>query len=56
MATPLVVGLSILGVGLGGRTLFHIFRAGRGGADKFVRGGFRTKMDRNEALQVLGLK
>ncbi|ORY32509.1 hypothetical protein BCR39DRAFT_459029, partial [Naematelia encephala] len=25
-------------------------------ADKFVKGGFKAKMDRNEAMQVLGLR
>ncbi|WVR07000.1 hypothetical protein IAU60_004039 [Kwoniella sp. DSM 27419] len=56
MASPIVLGLSLLGAGLGGRVAYQMFRAGKSGADKFVKGGFKAKMDKAEALQVLGLR
>jgi len=30
--------------------------AGKGAAEEWAKGGFRAKMDRKEAIQVLGLK
>jgi DnaJ family protein C protein 19 len=48
--------LGVIGVGLAGRTLYQIIRSSKGPAERFVRGGFKNKMDRGEALQVLGLK
>ncbi|WRT66320.1 uncharacterized protein IL334_003275 [Kwoniella shivajii] len=56
MASLTVVGLSILGAGLAGRVGYQMFRASAGGADKFLKGGFKGKMDKAEALQVLGLR
>ncbi|CAD6585594.1 MAG: mitochondrial import inner membrane translocase subunit TIM14 [Tremellales sp. Tagirdzhanova-0007] len=54
--SALVLGLGILGAGLGGRVAWQIFRASRGGAEQFLKGGFKAKMDKSEALQVLGLR
>ncbi|KAH8827225.1 hypothetical protein DL96DRAFT_1710364 [Flagelloscypha sp. PMI_526] len=54
MSTPLVLGLGALGLGLAGRML--LTRGAKAGAEQFVRGGFRSKMDRNEALLILGLR
>ncbi|ODO08123.1 chaperone [Cryptococcus wingfieldii CBS 7118] len=56
MASPLVVGLSLLGAGLAGRVGYQMMRASSGGAKEFLKGGFKGKMDRSEALQVLGLR
>lgn len=55
--SALAIGLGILGAGFGGRVAYQMFRAGaRGGADKWVKGGFKAKMDKLEATQVLGLR
>ncbi|WWC70254.1 uncharacterized protein I206_104204 [Kwoniella pini CBS 10737] len=56
MASATVIGLSLLGAGLAGRVGYQMFRASASGADKFLKGGFKGKMDKAEALQVLGLK
>lgn len=57
MATPLTLGLGLLGAGLGGRVLWQAYRGGaRAGADKWIKGGFQGKMDKGEAMKVLGLK
>ncbi|WWD17346.1 hypothetical protein CI109_101787 [Kwoniella shandongensis] len=56
MASALVLGLSILGAGLGGRVAYQMFRATASGASPFLKGGFKGKMDKAEALQILGLK
>ncbi|KAI5122761.1 hypothetical protein M0805_009843 [Coniferiporia weirii] len=57
MATPLLVGLGAIGAALAGR---HLVRTGvigaRRGADQWVKGGFKAKMDRKEAIDILGLK
>ncbi|WVQ82368.1 hypothetical protein IAT38_004496 [Cryptococcus sp. DSM 104549] len=55
MASLTVVGLGLLGAGLGGRVAYQMYRASRG-APEFLRGGFKAKMDKNEALQILGLR
>jgi hypothetical protein len=52
----LSLGLGILGAGLAGRVAYQLFRGGKGGAEQFVRGGFKAKMDKAEALAVLGLR
>lgn len=56
MASPLVVGLGLLGAGLAGRVGYQMMRASRGGAQEFLKGGFKAKMDRSEAIQILGLR
>ncbi|VDB83733.1 unnamed protein product [Peniophora sp. CBMAI 1063] len=53
MATAVTIGLGALAAGLAGR---HFLRSGRGAAEQWVKGGFRAKMDRREAIQILGLK
>ena len=53
MATAVTIGLGALAAGLAGR---HFLRASRKGAEEWVKGGFRAKMDRREAIQILGLK
>lgn len=54
MATPLVLGVGAITLGLVGRTLLR--RGAQAGAEEWVRGGFRAKMDRKEAISILGLK
>lgn len=54
--SALAVGLGILGAGFGGRVLYQMMRGARGGADKWVKGGFKGKMDKAEAIQILGLR
>lgn len=56
MASALTLGLGILGAGLAGRVGMQMWRASRGGAEQFVKGGFKAKMDKTEALAVLGLR
>lgn len=54
MATPVIVGVGAIAAALAGR---HFIRnAGRGAADQWVKGGFKAKMDRKEAIAILGLK
>jgi hypothetical protein len=54
MATPLLIGIGALAAAVGGRHLLRQ-RAGRL-AEQWVRGGFQAKMDRREAILILGLK
>ncbi|RSH87426.1 mitochondrial import inner membrane translocase subunit TIM14 [Saitozyma podzolica] len=56
MASALTVGLGLLGAGLAGRVAFQMMRASRGGAEQWVKGGFKAKMDKAEAMAVLGLR
>ena len=54
MATPIVLGIGAIAAGLAGR---HFLRhRAMGAADQWVKGGFKAKMDRKEALAILGLK
>ena len=57
MATPLLVGVGAVAAALAGR---HLIKSGviggKRGADQWIRGGFKAKMDRKEAIQILGLK
>ncbi|TDL25782.1 hypothetical protein BD410DRAFT_784809 [Rickenella mellea] len=57
MATPIIVGVGAIAAALAGR---HLLKAGMiggaRGADKWVKGGFKAKMDRKEAVAILGLK
>jgi DnaJ family protein C protein 19 len=52
----MTLGLGLLGAGLAGRVAFQLLRAGRGGAEQWVKGGFKAKMDKTEAMAVLGLR
>ena len=56
MATPVIVGLGAVTAALVGRHLVRSGVIGRGAADQWVKGGFKAKMDRKEAIAVLGLK
>ena len=54
MATPFFIGIGAIAAGLAGRHFLR--RSAMGAADQWVKGGFKAKMDRKEALAVLGLK
>jgi DnaJ family protein C protein 19 len=57
MATPVLIGVGAIATALMGR---HLIRkglfSGRGAAEQWVKGGFKAKMDRKEAIAILGLK
>ncbi|KAG6819523.1 hypothetical protein H0H93_011026 [Arthromyces matolae] len=57
MATPVILGVSAVAAAILGRSFMKngLFMS-RGAANQWVKGGFRAKMDRKEALSVLGLK
>ncbi|KAG6856900.1 hypothetical protein H0H87_012481 [Tephrocybe sp. NHM501043] len=57
MATPVILGVSAVAAAVLGRSLFKkgLF-VGKGAAAEWAKGGFRAKMDRKEAIQILGLK
>ncbi|KAF9525638.1 hypothetical protein CPB83DRAFT_859091 [Crepidotus variabilis] len=57
MATAVIVGVTAVTAAILGRSLVRqgLF-VGRGAAQEWVKGGFRAKMDRKEAIQILGLK
>ncbi|KAF8486122.1 hypothetical protein DFH94DRAFT_623005 [Russula ochroleuca] len=54
MATPLVLGIGAIAAGLAGRHFLR--RRAMGAAEEWVKGGFKAKMDKKEALAILGLK
>ncbi|KAF7327650.1 hypothetical protein MKEN_00344400 [Mycena kentingensis (nom. inval.)] len=54
MATPVIVGVGALTAALVGRAILR--RGAAAAADQWVKGGFRAKMDRKEAVAILGLK
>lgn len=54
MATAVLVGVGAVAAALAGRTLLK--RAGSRAAEEWVKGGFKAKMDRREAIAILGLK
>jgi DnaJ family protein C protein 19 len=57
MATPVILGVGAIAAALTGR---HLIRkglfAGKGSAEQWAKGGFKAKMDRKEAIAILGLK
>jgi hypothetical protein len=57
MATPLIVGIGAITAAVAAR---HVMRNGVGfgkkAAQELVKGGFKAKMDRSEAIEILGLK
>ena len=59
MATPLILGVGAVAAALAGRQLFRsgVLRiGGKAAQDQWAKGGFRSKMDRREAISILGLK
>jgi hypothetical protein len=57
MATPVILGVGAIAAAITAR---HLARkglfAGKGAAEQWVKGGFKAKMDRKEAIAILGLK
>ncbi|KAH7930219.1 hypothetical protein BV22DRAFT_1001160 [Leucogyrophana mollusca] len=53
MATPVIVGVGAITAALLGR---QFLKSSRGAAEQWVKGGFKAKMDRKEAIAILGLK
>lgn len=57
MTTPVLIGVGTIAAALFGRHLIKTgVIGGKRAADEWVKGGFQAKMDRKEALQILGLK
>lgn len=54
MSSAVALGLGALGAAFAGRVAWQMMR--RGAADKWVKGGFKAKMDRSEAVSILGLR
>lgn len=57
MATPLILGISAIAAGILGRSFMQrgMFIS-KGATEQWAKGGFRAKMDRKEAIAILGLK
>lgn len=57
MASALVFGLGAITAGVVGRQLYRGgYIGGKKLADEWVKGGFKAKLDRKEAIAILGLK
>jgi len=57
MSTPIILGVGAIAAAIAGRTLIRRgIIGGRGAAQEWAKGGFKAKMDRKEALAILGLK
>ena len=57
MSTPIILGVGAIAAAIAGRTLFRRgVIGGRGAAQEWAKGGFKAKMDRKEALSILGIK
>jgi len=56
MTTPVILGIGAITAALVGRTLVRNGIIGRVTVEQWVKGGFKAKMDRKEAIQILGLK
>ena len=56
MATPVIFGLGAVTAALVGRHLVRNGVIGKRATEQWVKGGFKAKMDRKEAIDILGLK
>ncbi|KAL4249798.1 Mitochondrial import inner membrane translocase subunit TIM14 [Abortiporus biennis] len=57
MSTPIILGVGAIAAAIAGRSLVRRgLLGGKGAAEQWVKGGFKAKMDRKEAIQILGLK
>jgi len=54
MAELALAGVGAIAAALAGRHFLR--RAGKNTADQWAKGGFKAKMDRGEAITILGLK
>ncbi|KOS12811.1 hypothetical protein Malapachy_0472 [Malassezia pachydermatis] len=52
MGMPVIVGCGLIGAGL----IAMMMRPTSSAGGKWVKGGFQAKMDRKEAIQILGLR
>ncbi|KAG2340868.1 hypothetical protein BDR05DRAFT_889142, partial [Suillus weaverae] len=55
IATPIIAGVGAITAALIGRYLVRSGIIGKQTADQWVKGGFKAKMDRKEAITILGL-
>ncbi|THH33207.1 hypothetical protein EUX98_g959 [Antrodiella citrinella] len=56
MATPVILGVGAIAAAIMGRSLMRRgLIGGKGAAEQWVKGGFKSKMDRKEAIAILGL-
>ena len=56
MATPIIIGVGAIAAAIVGRQLVRRGLLGIGAAEQWAKGGFKAKMDRKEAIAILGLK
>ena len=56
MATATILGVSAVAAAVLGRSFIRQGLFVRRGAEEWVKGGFKAKMDRKEAIEILGLK
>ena len=57
MATPLILGIGAITAAVAARQIMRngtLF--GKKAAQELAKGGFKAKMDRSEAIEILGLK
>ena len=55
--TPFIIGIGAITAAVVGRSFIRrgVF-SGRGAAEVWAKGGFKAKMDRKEAITILGLR
>ncbi|KAL7279198.1 hypothetical protein ACG7TL_007038 [Trametes sanguinea] len=57
MSTPILIGVGAIAAAVAGRSLMRRgLIGGKNAAEQWVKGGFKAKMDRKEAIAILGLK
>jgi DnaJ family protein C protein 19 len=57
MSTPILIGVGALAAAFAGRALVRRgFLSSKGASEQWIKGGFQSKMDRKEAIAILGLK
>lgn len=56
MATPVILGVSAVAAAILGRSFIRQGIFMKKGAEQWAKGGFKAKMDRKEAIDILGLK
>ncbi|KAI1797128.1 hypothetical protein LXA43DRAFT_878305 [Ganoderma leucocontextum] len=57
MSTPIIIGVGAIAAAIAGRSLVRRgLLGGKNAAEQWVKGGFKAKMDRKEAIAILGLK
>lgn len=56
MATTVILGVSAVAAAVLGRSFIRQGMFVKRGAQEWAKGGFKAKMDRKEAIDILGLK